>query len=271
MKQNLFILLLVCCFLPGHAQTARESKWRLNLSGGMGYRVVDTSEDESKLVDMGFNTQKIKDCYNDLKWGVQGNSDIHYLFHPNFGIGIKYAFFYTDGKFDESYTFPLASGYGSIALKMKEKDYLNYIGPSLHARSFLEKSKFAVSATLSGGYAQYKSDSEATLSTKEAYIFSEGMLEEINRIRLSANQELFIIRGNSFGMYAGAGLEYFFNKQLALGFDFGYFYSSMNDVTLTTKMDNNTTISQKVKLKNINGKAENLSRIDFLLGIKIYL
>ena len=254
MRLCFLISIFICCFWDSNAQV--ENKWRINLSGGMGYRTTNTSEDEEKLTDMGFSEQSVNSCYNDLKWGLQGNGDIHYLFHPNFGVGIKYAFFYVDGKFDEtsSLILPSISGYGPIHLYMAEKDYLNYVGPSLHIRSFLEKSIFAISATLSAGYSHYRSNNEESVGTE-----------------FGSNKQQFIIKGNSFGMYGSAGLEYFLNKRIALGLDLGYFYSSLNDISLTTEVDNNTTVSKKVKLTDINGKKENLSRLDFSLGIKIYL
>ncbi|MDR3060870.1 MAG: outer membrane beta-barrel protein [Dysgonamonadaceae bacterium] len=272
-----FLFLLLISFCSVYAQTEpKESyqKWRLGISGGMGYRTIDTSEDERKLTDMGFNAQKVNDCYNDLKWGIQGNTDIHYLFHPNFGIGIKYAFFYTDGKFEESSSFniPLSSGFGQMYLKMDEKDYFNYIGPSLHARSLIGESKFAVSGSLSGGYSHYRSNYEATLLVVQGHpIDPEFGLVESKETQLTGSYERFIMKGHSLGLYAGAGLEYFFNRRVALGFDCGYFYSSLNDVTLTMKMDDKTTVSKKVKLKEFMGKKENLSRMDFSLGLKIYL
>ena len=264
-------IIFICCFWDSYAQV--ENKWRINLSGGMGYRTINTSEDEKKLMDMGFSEQSVNSCYNDLKWGLQGNGDIHYLFHPNFGVGIKYAFFYADGKFEEIslYSLPSTSEYNLIGLYMDEKDYLNYVGPSLHVRSFLGKSKFAVSATLSGGYIHYRSDYEEALATKQEYSYSEYNMMAENPILPTYSTRQFIIRGNSFGMYGSAGLEYFLNQRIALGLDLGYFYASLNDVSLTTKVGNNRTVSQKVKLTDISGKKENLSRIDFSLGIKIYL
>jgi opacity protein-like surface antigen len=272
MKYLFFIILFIHSCFYGYAQQM-DSKWRFNLSGGMGYRTIDTSKDEKELTDMGFSAQSVSDCYNDLKWGIQGNTDVHYLFRPNFGIGIKYAFFYTDGKFGETvFSPPPSSGYSAIGLEMNEKDYLNYVGPSLHIRSFLGKSKFAVSTTLSGGYIHYRSNSEGAMATMQGYHNPNSgpvMVEDPVHPVYSAQQ--FAIRGNTFGMYGSAGLEYFFSKRIALGLDLGYFYSSLNDVTLTKKVDNNTTILQKVKLKDITGKKENLSRIDFSLGIKIYL
>jgi hypothetical protein len=273
MRLRFLMIMFSCCFFSSYAQV--KNKWRVNLSGGMGYRTIDTSEDEKKLIDMGFSKQSVNSCYNDLKWGLQGNGDVHYLFHPNFGIGIKYAFFYADGKFDEisSLVIPNSSGYGKFGLYIDEKDYLNYVGPSLHVRSFLEKSKFAVSATFSGGFSRYRSDYEEAVVEARGYFnpSSELALIEHNPTTLSEFVQQFIMRGNSFGMYGSAGLEYFFNKRIALGLDLGYFYSSLNDVTLTTKMDNDVTVSQKVKLTDMSGKKENLSRIDFSLGIKIYL
>jgi opacity protein-like surface antigen len=265
MKKLIFIFAFFLCFMGGYAQN-EFAKWRINLSGGIGYDVENTSEDEKQMTDLGFNPKKVNSLVDDLKLGGQGNADVHYLLNKNFGIGLKYIFFQNDGKIEEIKHLPLASGYGAVAVGAKEKDIIHYVGPSLHLRSDLGDSRFAVSATLSGGYTHYTSDTKVYQASATNYIIGEDPQFIYNPSNPQYSETIFNISGGTFGLSAGVGLEYFITNQIALGVDIGYFYSSLNDITIKNYL------GQKISLKELNnGKDVVISRLDFSLGIKLYL
>jgi opacity protein-like surface antigen len=269
MKKVFFIFTAIFCFISGYAQEP-ASKWRFNFAEGMGYDIEKTSDNEMRLINLGFNSQKAKKYGNDLKWGFQGNADIHYFLDKNFGIGLKYAYCQLSGKLDDQFTQSIDGENEKISQSFAfDKDYINYIGPSLHLRSFLGNPKITISFTASGGYTHVKSDSEFIRIIINNYyrdpdpgyvVFrqeeDEGMwLYESLPIHMTAN---------AFGLDTGIGLEYSINKQIAIGIDAGYFYSSLNKVKIKG-------INKGINLKDLTVKGRNLSRLDFSLGIKIYL
>jgi opacity protein-like surface antigen len=261
MKKSILIFAFIFCLISGYAQ-GYFAKWRINLSGGIGYDVENTSEDEKQMLDLGFSRSKVTNLIDDLKLGGQGNTDVHYLLNKNFGIGLKYIFFKNDGKITETYLFTSSSGYDMIQISAKQKDIINYVGPSIHLRTALRDSKFAISTTLSGGYTYYKSDEDAYIITAtglptEFISLEQGTQTSLDRVELTPS-------GSVFGMSAGVGLEYFITQQIAVGVDVGYFYSSLNNI----KID---YMGQELTLKQMNnGKDAIISRLDFSLGIKCY-
>jgi hypothetical protein len=261
MKTNcLIIIFLTCCFFCGSAQK-KDLKWRFNLSGGIGHLYTNTSLEEKRLIEARINEQKIKDLYDDLKGGIQGSADIHYLVNRNFGAGIKYIFFTTDGELEEAFKMSPLTGYTDLILSFKSRDCMNYAGPSIHARTFLNNN-LVLSFTLSGGYTHYKS----LLKRHENYFFTFWYNKELRMINITS----FSATGKTFGMYAGAGSEYFLNKQISIGLDAGWFYSTFSKMTIETR-NGTIKISEEVNLKELNGKKENISRFDFSLGVKFYL
>jgi hypothetical protein len=253
MKKLIFIFAFILCFIGGYAQE-EGAKWRINLSGGIGYDIEDTSEDEQSMIDMGFDSKKVKDLVNDFKLGMQGSGDIHYLLNKNWGVGLKYIFYTNKGEISETKTLPLVSGYGNIELNITETDYLNYVGPSIHVRTSTGIPNLAISATFSGGYTYLRSQMKY-LGVKSGFSGN------------SSNEVLPVIahRGR-FGGYAELGLEYFLTEKLSLGFDFGYFYTSFDKMYYKTYLYGDP-VEYDIKLD----KLAIISRLDFSLGIKIYL
>jgi hypothetical protein len=49
-----------------------------------------------------------------------------------------------------------------------------------------------------------------------------------------------------------------------------HFYSSLSKLTSIEKYKN-TGVEKEIDLEKLNGKKENISRLDFSLGIRIYL
>ena len=193
MKNYFFVLLFIGYFSSSYAQTNQimTSKWRLNLSGGLGYITAGTAVEENFMIGLGFNEKNVKDLYRDFKNGIQAGADIHYFLNDNIGLGIKSAFFTTSGSIKQTFTIPPTSGYSVPTLGIKETDYVYFIGPSLHARSFIVDSRWAFSYTISGGYANIREKSESS----ESYNNNKPNLSHISA------------KGNAFGAFGGIGLE----------------------------------------------------------------
>jgi hypothetical protein len=249
-KNNLFILLLITSFC-GYAQSSEfnTSKWRLNLSGGLGYGVANTSETEKALIEMGVAEKKVKDFIKSMRTGLQANAEVHYLFNKNIGLGIKYAFFTNSGNLNQIITANPASGFDNITTKIKETNYTHFIGPSFQIRSLINNSRWMFLATLSGGYAYLHGRGE---------IFHAPTSSHLEPIPLR-----FLGTGHTFGAYGGVGLEYFLNRQIALGIDMGFFH-------LLFKNLNVETADGPIFLQHLRGDS-NFSRLNFSLGIKFLL
>ena len=243
MKKHLFLLVFIGCFCGVYAQNDEfEPKWRLNVAGGMGYITAATSaEEQAYIVSMGLDSKKVKDMYSDIKSGTQFNADIHYLLNKNIGIGIKYAFFTTGGGMMQVLPHDQV-----VTLEIDDNYYINYIGTSLHVRSSIGDSRFALSLTISGGYAFFRGE-------ENYYFYSYGGFGESQ----------LLATGSSFSAYWGAGLEYFLNKNIALGVDLGYHHLSFDKLQVSV-YDNRGFESY------INPADVDFSRLDLSLGVKVY-
>jgi hypothetical protein len=243
MKNLFFILLFLCCFFNGYAQKS-DAKFRFNLSGGIAYDVTSSSDDEKTMIDLGFNRKEVKKLVNDLRLGVQGNADVHYLFNEHFGVGVKYSFYMNDGELSRQVSLLPTTGYDSYDIKIEEKDYLNYIGPSAHFRTLLGNSAFTLSTTLSVGYVYLRSE------MPESTLFESPVIAHRGRI----------------GTYNGVGLEYSLNKKLAIGVDLNYLYTSFDRMYYKTSLYG-TLVDFDLELD----KTAVISRFDLSIGIKVYL
>ena len=244
MKNYFFVLIFISCFCNSYAQTNEfiPPKWRLNLSGGLGYLIAGTTADENAMINLGFDEQKVKKLYNDFKNGIQGSADLHYFLNENIGLGMKYAFFTTNGSMKQTV------GNSNLTLGIKETDNIHFVGPSLQFWSFIGDSWWAYSLTVSGGYAYLKGNSELS-----AY-------NNVNFDLLQAQAE-----GDTFGIFGGIGLEYWLNDRIALGLDMGCFLLIFNKLKVKTDLKNNQALEDSV-----NNESNNYSRLDFSLSLKIY-
>jgi outer membrane protein W len=228
-----------------------DVKWRLNISGGLGHITTGTATEENALINMGFDKRKVKDLYKNLKNDVQGTVDAHYLFNRNIGLGIKYSFFTTNGSIKQTWYQPPSSGLSNLTMNIKETDYIHFVGPSLHARSFINDSRWAFSLTVSGGY---------------AYLYGEG--EFLGFFTDYFGQPIplrLLVIGHTFGAYGGIGLEYLLSKRIALGFDMGYSHLSFNKLKAKTNLEHTGKLDEF-----INNEDNNFSRLNFSFGVKIY-
>ena len=254
MKSYILIIYLTFCFCVGYAQNNVPDvcKWRLNVSGGIGYYTANTSNDEKVLKNMGYDEKKVKHLFQDYKTGILGNVDFHYLLNENIGLGIRYAFFTTSGSLNQDFNNLPASMGISVMPGFKATDYIHFAGPSLHAR-LLIGTRWIFSFCLSGGYAYYRGEFEEISN-----VFS---LLPYTHIPFRA-----LTTGHAFGFSGGLGLEYFLNRRIALGLGIDYSHLSLSNLKVKTNME---WINQDLK-DIINGENYDYSRLEFSLGVKIY-
>ena len=77
---------------------------------------------------------------------------------------------------------------------------------------------------------------------------------------------VFLTTAHTFGFSGGLGLEYFLNKQIALGLSIDHSYLSLSNLNVKTNME---WINSDLK-DIINGVNYDYSRFEFSLGINIY-
>ena len=214
---------------------------RITIAGGPGYMYASSKDAENDLISLGNDRQKVKDYYKKYKLGWQGNADIHYLFNPYMGAGVKYALFSTSEVL-KNISFGNYNGDGQHLYfgDIEETLYINYVGPTFLGQTFINRNKtWKVSALISYGYTSYR---------MEGYVMDFPAL----------------ITGNAFGGYDEVGIEYFVGRHAAIGFNISTFYSTFKKMKAKSSQG-----SQTIEL---SGKErENVSRINGSLSFRIYL
>jgi len=249
MKKIYLLSVLLLCATIFKGQTLTTNNWRISVSEGAGY-----------LID------------NRLKWGVQVNPDIHYFIHPNWGVGVKYSFFTAANSWDwqgtlETPPLPSLSSWilpyhvPLITVNTEQTSSIHYVGTSLLARFRIGDSRWTISPVLSGG-SVFNKITEKTVITDignkvssrspSSFLGDGGDVRFRDLSDTDSSSDYFIpipenqpVIRNGFGISTGIGIEYSFNKHISLGTDCGYFHSFL--------------------------KKDRISRLDFSLGIKIYL
>lgn len=188
-----------------------------------------------------------------LSKGFHLNASGHYLFASFWGVGIQYSFFHskTDGEF------PL--GYNNIYIiaSEKEKQYMNYIGPSMIFRHFLDKNKkFQLSGTLSGGMIFYRIEEQLSFMFPDSYssTYSKSTINTLNT-------------GSTFGATFGFSAEYYISPSISIGVGGDFLFGLLKEVDVKQKDSNkNSNTFKDAKLDN----ALKISRVDYSLGLSFY-
>ena len=255
MKRIFFVLLLICmagnCFAQYNDydedeeywedyEYAKYERWRISISGGPGYIYTSSKDAENELIASGVDKQKAKDFYKKYRWGWQGNADIHYLFNPNLGAGVKYSLFQTNSKLGQ---IPFGNyngdGLHNFFGDIEEKLFVNYIGPSFLWQNFINRREtWRASSLLSVGYANYRS---------ENYIMELPVL----------------LTSNTLGVYGELGLECYISRNVAIRANLNYILSSFKKFNIKSSQG---TSSYKLSDK----EKEDISRIDLSLGLSFY-
>jgi len=214
------------------------SRLRLGLNAGPGYMLAGTEKAVDQMTLQGFARDKAKSYYNDLKLGISFTGDAAWMITPNYGAGIRYKFLVTSAR-TEGFMDP-QDGIHVYYTSYNEKIYVNYGGVALFYRHPAGRSESLVlSSSYSLGLATYRNEA--------------GYL-----------RENFLLTGKNIGAEFSLGLEYFVGRHLSAGAELSAFYSTIRKVKIS-----DGTSSATVELDKDN--YENLSRLDFSAGIKIYL
>lgn len=213
------------------------SRWRLGLSGGSNYLTASSSKAETALIQQGIKKSDAESYYKNLKPGISGGADLHYMVTKMYGIGLIYKFYQNNSEI-ESFFDP-QDGANLIFGQMNEKIYVNYAGLSFYSEQFMKANpRLKLSSYYSMGMAFYRN---------EAIVVNSP----------------FLLTGKSFATNLDLGLEYFVFPRISAGINVSYFLSSLKKITLN---DGNSTTVQELEKENY----ENISRLDLSVGIRIY-
>jgi len=214
------------------------SKLRLGFNAGPGYLLASTKKAIDQMTSQGFAPDKAKSYYTDLKLGISFTGDAAWMINPDYGAGIRYNFMTTSAG-TEGLLEP-QDGIHIYYTTYDEKIYVNYGGVAFFYRQAVGKSgSLVLSSSYSLGLATYRN---------EASYLRQNLL----------------LTGKSIGAELSLGLEYFVSRHLSLGAELSAFYSTIKKVKVS---DGSETATVDLDKDNY----ENLSRLDFSAGIKIYL
>jgi hypothetical protein len=245
-----FTLLLVFTYAQGQDLTAARtaepfSRWSIGLQGGGSYLTASFANSEASMRQLGISESTIDDYHKQLRNGWHAGVDAHYLITRSFGVGLKYSLFATSIQVGyavlSDYYWPIPIYYYTV---QKEKIYLNYIGPSVVFQHWLDKSnRFGLNGQLSAGYAHYR--------------------DEVRFDPYQYHSENSLMEGGAIGGNAQLSFDYYLLPWLSAGANIGYFYTTFNKVTYSTKHGSNPVELNK-------GYHINMSHIHYSLGVRFH-
>jgi hypothetical protein len=222
-----------------HSDVQKDSfdRLRIGISGGLGYLLSSSDEAEDAMTSMGFEAEKVKSYYKDLRGGTYANADISWIFSVKYGAGVKYKFFDTSGKID-GFIDP-QDGVNLYYVTFSEHIYVNYFAGAFYYEEYLGRRKsFILNSGISMGLVKYRDE-----------------VKSLNN---------YLLTGESFGMDVDLGVERALNRHFSLRADISYFTSTISNM----KVSDGSTVST-INLEKDN--YENLSRLNFSIGLIIYL
>jgi hypothetical protein len=210
---------------------------RLGLNGGSGYILSSTDDAENELIAMGVSGLKAEAYYRDLKTGFSGSADATWVFSFGYGAGIRYRFFntaaVTEGSFDAG------DGINILFCDYRENIFTNYAGVSLFYQEPVGKKKqFSLYSSLSLGMAFYLNMLE---------FFTDNL----------------VITGNAPGMDGTIGIECRLTPVISAAAEASVFAATLKKIEITDG-------EQKESVELPEENYENLSRMEFTLGIRFY-
>lgn len=218
---------------------SNQPKWRLNISGGMGYMLASTKESKKQMIGLGIDKKKAEDYMKNMKRGMQANTDLHYLINSKLGIGLKYIFFHSSTNIDnitiKNYTGDnIHNLYGDISGDY----YINFWGPSLLGiHSLNESNTLKATSLFSLGLTHYREETKTIIFP-------------------------MLATGYSFGSYFELGIEYSFAKNISAGINIDLLTSSLGKLKYNDGVNSVTT--------DLGDNRQNVTRFGISLGIRIY-
>jgi hypothetical protein len=210
----------------------------LTLNSGLGYLVASSANAETAMIDQGFSPAAAKAYYRDLRPGIYISADAVWVNQREFGAGLKYKFFATSAK-TEGFL-DLQDGVNLIYGSYKEQIYVNFIAATFRFQKSINSSNsLRMNTNCSAGLSLYRNEAEYAKTD-------------------------FLLMGKNFGFDTDIGLEYLFTTRLSAYCDLSAFYSNIHKMNITDGVNSTT-----VELTKDN--SENLTRIDFSLGVRIFI
>ncbi|MGB8492417.1 MAG: hypothetical protein WCE64_15290 [Bacteroidales bacterium] len=210
----------------------------LTLSSGPGYLVASSENAETAMIDQGFSAAAAKAYYADMRLGIYISADAVWVNQKEFGAGVKYKFFTTSAK-TEGYLDP-QDGVYLIYGFYKEQIYVNFIAATFrYQKSINSRNSLMMNTNCSAGLSLYRNEAEYA-------------------------KTFYLLTGKNFGFDTNIGLEYLITTRMSACCDLSVFYSNIRRMDISDGVNSTT-----VKLSKDN--SENLTRIDFSLGVRIYL
>jgi len=230
-------------------------RWRIGFQGGASYLLNSLAPLRQQMKDLGvFPTQQADDYYKALRNGLSAGVDAYYLFTTHWGVGLKYSFFLSSIQKNYSTADNSASIPTYYNVNEKEQIYLNYVGPSVFFRQWLNSShKFSLSEELSVGYIFYR---DKIQFDPYQYVFSNP---ETNEKQYNVLKEK-----NTFSGIFQLSLDYYPIPSVSIGVNGGFVGPTL---FRSLQISDNTT-SNETNL----GKSHqlDLSRIDCSLGVRFH-
>jgi len=208
-----------------------------------------TSKNETTKWNIGFNAGKSYkpwlfdnmngsqfENYEQLKSGINLNTQIHGMMNDNFGLGIDYNL--TTSHSSQTLMGELSTPYNFISYTDVNRQYSNYLGPSvIFQQNPDSKSLFKIRETISTGVLNYRMESETT---------TPGMInDEYSEITTNS-----LLTGYSFGAKIGLSIDSKLNKDFSLGLGGSFMWSLLNRISYETRSYNSHTVAKNQKLSN---------------------
>ena len=230
-------------------------RWLIGIYAGGGSLLASTANDEKEMIDMGIPKSQAKDYNKKLKHGWSMNSDIHYMFSDNFGLGAKYSLFTSSVRKD--FTIAINNMFPEFAcMGMKEIQYIHYAGPSTLFRQWLDDNhQFQLTETLSAGYLHYRDETRMD-PNQYTFIYSNiyGAPVAIYNI---------LAEGKTWSANFGLSADYFPMSRLSVGVSTGFMYARLTKVNISTKEATQTVELDKKEYQS-------LARLDYSLSIRFH-
>lgn len=235
---SIILFLIPQVALTAQGQEKTYEKWRIGITGGAGYITAGTGLTLDALEMSGVERSKAKKGLDDLRIQLHLGADAHYLIKPNWGVGVKYLFSHSNGTIKDIDLNYNGDGITYVVGNIESDYFINYIGPSFMAQSFIGNSKkLAVTSIASLGYSRLRVE------------------------QVSFNSPA-VMTGSAFGAFVSCGIAYSLTQKLSLGCDLGFFSSSFGSVTYKDRY-----ATWKTKLDK--REKENVSNLNLALSLRM--
>jgi hypothetical protein len=201
-------------------------KVRLSFNGGYSHLVAKISEGIPP---------DFKDYYKELRSGTHLGAGVGIFISESIGFGARYSHFKTKNEIRGIYAVNNYTGQ-VITGNLKDDITINYIGPAIYSRFYSRNKMSCFLANFSIGYLGYKDNAEII--------------------------EKFLVESSTIGVELDLEADFMIDKNIALGFGFGYVGGSL------TKYDQ-TIGGKKTTIKLDPETPENISRIDLSVGLRL--